>query len=238
MENRNLIVSIILYALLLSMLFYLIYPRVAITEWLLIIVASLFAMAFVVYSVGVILLLSGGALNSLFLYYVYHYYVFPIAGALTSLFCRDKLYQWEAFITMNNRILEKRKFLLTKDDVLVLLPHCLQNTRCGIRITNDLSQCKECGQCEIGALKKSVLSRGMKGYVVTGSTLAKKVIKEHMPKAILAVACHHDLFEGIKGVYPIPVYGVLNTHPEGPCVNTHVNTDALEYAITKVFGIH
>jgi len=237
LENRNLIVSIVMYALLIGMLFYLILPRIAVTDWLVFVVAAIFTCAILVYSIGVLLLLSGSALNSLFLYYMYHYYVFPIAGALTALFCRDKLHQWEAFITMNNRILEKRKFLLTKDEVLVLLPHCLQNTRCGIRITTDLSQCKECGQCEIGALKKSVLSRGIKGYVVTGSTLAKKVIKEHMPKAILAVACHHDLFEGIKGVYPIPVYGVLNTHPEGPCVNTHVNTDALEYAITKVFGI-
>ena len=238
MENRNLIISIFLYTAMLGILLYLIYPRLAENNALVVIAAVVIGLCVFFYTVGIILLLSGFALNSLFLYYAYHYYIFPIAGTLTAIFCRDKLHQWEAFIRMNNRILEKQHFSFTKDDVLVLLPHCLQNTRCGIRITNDLNQCKECGQCEIGVLKKSVLSRGIKGYVVTGSTLAKKVIKDTMPKAILAVACHHDLFEGIKGVYPIPVYGVLNTHPEGPCVNTHVNTETLDFAITKVFGIH
>ena len=59
--------------------------------------------------------------------------------------------------------------------------------------------------------------------VVTGGTLARKKVIENKPKAIIAIACERDLTEGILDTNPLPVMGVLNIRPEGPCKNTKVD---------------
>ena len=51
------------------------------------------------------------------------------------------------------------------------------------------------------------------------------------PNAILAVACERDLTSGIQDVFPMPVIGVLNRRPNGPCFNTSVDIDAIEEEI-------
>lgn len=62
-------------------------------------------------------------------------------------------------------------------------------------------------------------------------TLARQAVKKVRPKAILAVACERDLTSGIQDVFPMPVIGVLNRRPNGPCFNTSVDIDAIEEEI-------
>lgn len=73
--------------------------------------------------------------------------------------------------------------------------------------------------------------RNIDVVVATGGTFARKFIKEKRPKAIIAVACERDLTSGIQDVRRIPVLGVLNQRPEGPCYNTLVSIDEIEKAI-------
>ena len=70
--------------------------------------------------------------------------------------------------------------------------------------------------------------------VATGGTLARQVVKAIRPKAIVAVACERDLTSGIQDVFPLPVLGVLNERPNGPCFNTRVDIAKVEEAI-KIF---
>jgi hypothetical protein len=70
--------------------------------------------------------------------------------------------------------------------------------------------------------------------VATGGTLARKVIVEKRPKLVLAVACERDLTSGIKDCYPLPVIGILNDRPFGPCFNTTVDTAKIDEALGKV----
>lgn len=62
-------------------------------------------------------------------------------------------------------------------------------------------------------------------------------VKEAKPKAIIAIACERDLASGMADVFPIPVIGVLNERPNGPCCNTTVDInkvrDAVELLIDK-----
>jgi len=51
------------------------------------------------------------------------------------------------------------------------------------------------------------------------------------PKLIIAVACDRDLASGIQDTYPIPVYGVLNERPHGPCLDTIVQRSAIVEAL-------
>ena len=57
------------------------------------------------------------------------------------------------------------------------------------------------------------------------------MVKELRPRAIIAVACERDLTSGIQDVFPLPVIGVLNERPYGPCFNTRVDIRKVEAAI-------
>ena len=58
------------------------------------------------------------------------------------------------------------------------------------------------------------------------------MIVETRPRAIVAVACERDLTGGIQESYPIPVIGVLNDRPHGPCRDTRVDLSKVEGAIS------
>jgi len=55
------------------------------------------------------------------------------------------------------------------------------------------------------------------------------------PEAIVAVACERDLSSGIVDIYPLPVIGIPNERPFGPCVNTKVDLSKVKEAI-EFFG--
>ena len=73
--------------------------------------------------------------------------------------------------------------------------------------------------------------------VVTGGTLARQVVKGLRPKAILAIACERDLTSGIQDVFPLPVIGVLNDRPFGPCFNTQVDMERVERTVRAMIGL-
>jgi hypothetical protein len=121
--------------------------------------------------------------------------------------------------------------LIEGDRLLLLLPHCLQSFDCPHRVTSEVRNCERCGKCEIADLITMCDSYGIKMSIATGGTLARRVIVETRPRAIVAVACERDLTSGILDSYPIPVIGVLNERPHGPCRDTRVDLAKVEGAI-------
>jgi uncharacterized protein len=51
------------------------------------------------------------------------------------------------------------------------------------------------------------------------------------PDGIVAVAGERDLTLGIQDVHPIPVYGVINDRPQGPCPTTCVDCALVKQGI-------
>ena len=137
-------------------------------------------------------------------------------------------------IRMNNALIE-RAHLNTKK-LLLLMPHCLQVDKCEIRITTDVHKCKGCGNCEIKDLVRIADDYGLDLHVATGGNLARRVVSDVRPEAIVAVACERDLSSGIVDVYPMPVYGVSNLRPFGPCLNTKVEIEKVKAAIVLLSG--
>jgi hypothetical protein len=142
----------------------------------------------------------------------------------------------QSFIAMNNSLVLSRKFRLKPDRILILLPHCLQLVDCDIKITGDINKCVRCGRCDIAGLADLAEKYRIDISVATGGTLARKVIKEKRPKLVVAVACEGDLTSGIRDCYPLPVLGVLNDRPNGPCFNTAVDTRKIDEALKSVLG--
>ncbi|WP_129596346.1 DUF116 domain-containing protein [Anaerophilus nitritogenes] len=135
------------------------------------------------------------------------------------------------FAQINNKINIYSQLSVKPEDILILLPHCIQKSICPHKITTNIENCKRCGLCNIDDLLKLKEKYKVQIFVATGGTLARKIIKELKPKLIIAVACERDLSSGIKDVKRIPVIGILNERPEGPCVNTYVNVEKIEKTI-------
>ncbi|MCD6430986.1 MAG: DUF116 domain-containing protein [Deltaproteobacteria bacterium] len=137
-----------------------------------------------------------------------------------------------SFIEINNRLLISGNRHKNKSEhLLLLLPHCLQNADCQRRITTNIDNCQQCGKCDIDALVKLAQTYKVRIAVATGGTLARKIVRDHKPRLIVAVACERDLTSGIHDTFPLPVYGILNQRPEGPCWNTRVDVAEVEKAL-------
>jgi len=141
-----------------------------------------------------------------------------------------------AFITINNQLVLTEARRVTPDRLLILLPQCLQYHECDVRITGNVENCKACGKCKIKNLVTLSHKYGVSISVATGGTLARRIVQERKPDMIIGVACERDLTSGIQDSYPIPVYGVLNRRPNGPCYDTDVDLELVEKGMTTFLG--
>ena len=142
----------------------------------------------------------------------------------------------QSFIELNNHLVRSNKHRTLPEKLLILLPHCIQDFDCEIKITGNIKNCKRCGKCEIKDLVDISEQYQVKIAVATGGTLARRIIVENRPEAIVAVACELDLTSGIQDGYPIPVIGILNERPNGPCINTKVDIQKVKNAILDFLG--
>lgn len=155
-------------------------------------------------------------------------YLFPVAVFFAQLFGVKRNTLRVSFVKVNNALTIAQRKRITANRILVLLPHCLQVDICNRKITNDIENCVRCGRCPVAKLRDMADRYGIKIQVVNGGTLARRRVAEFRPDGIVAVACERDLTLGIQDVYPIPVYGVINDRPNGPCYNTEVDLQLVE----------
>lgn len=160
-------------------------------------------------------------------------YLFPAIIAVGRLVGIDRDSLQQSFIALNNQLVRSKSLRVPPEKALILLPHCIQLFDCAIKITGDVNKCIRCGRCDISELSALAQSRGIDIAVATGGTLARKIIVEKRPHFILAVACERDLTSGIRDAYPLPVIGILNRRPEGPCINTRILLAEVEKALDE-----
>lgn len=161
-------------------------------------------------------------------------YLLPAIIAIGRLLGADRDALQRSFIAVNNQLVRGRNLRVPASQAIILLPHCLQLHECAVKVTGDIDKCLRCGKCGIGDLAELAESRGVAIAVATGGTLARKILMEKRPRFVLAVACERDLTAGIRDAYPLPVYGVFNRRPQGPCYNTEIDLDEVK----KVLDSH
>ncbi len=160
--------------------------------------------------------------------------LFPFAVYLGRLFGIRRRKLEASFIAVSNLLFRRRKIRVPASRLLVVTPHCLQLASCPHKITRDPHNCHRCGGCDIGALVTLADEMGFHFFVATGGTLARQIVRDTRPKAVLAIACERDLMSGIQDVYPLPAIGVLNIRPNGPCYNTHVDMDLVRKQFEEI----
>jgi uncharacterized protein len=206
---------------------------------LLILIVSALGAVFILMATGVmaivIMLIRSKSIPSLESFtHIANEILFPITlitGRIAGI-SKEKILR--SYIEVNNNLVKSKKLRLEGRQVLILLPHCLQDSECPHKITMDINNCKQCGKCCIADLIQLGEQYHAHIKVATGGTLARKFIEESRPRGVVAVACERDLSMGIQDASALPVIGVLNCRPNGPCINTNVEIDKVEQAIKTI----
>lgn len=124
-----------------------------------------------------------------------------------------------SFIKVSNSLIwTTRRNITQSGKVLILIPRCLTRT-----LQKQIQTIAQKYNCLI--------------FTVPGGELARKIIDREKPNAIIGVACERDLMSGIRDVNRIPVIGIPNKRPEGPCKNTIVDYQKIEDAICYFLNI-
>jgi hypothetical protein len=124
---------------------------------------------------------------------------------------RDRI--GNSFVKVNNALTRSYRRRIDGTKPVILLPRCLsRETRKAIR--------EMVGDSPYGI------------YTVGGGEEARKVISKERPSFIIALACERDLISGIRDVaLRIPVIGIPNKRPEGPCKNTLIDLEEFRKAL-------
>lgn len=74
-------------------------------------------------------------------------------------------------------------------------------------------------------------------FVATRGQLARRVIRERRPRAVVAVACERDMVTGLHDVAgKVPVLGLTMTLPAGPCKDATLDFATLERYLQAFVG--
>lgn len=141
-----------------------------------------------------------------------------------------------SFVKVNNEFVLANSNQVAPGNLLLLLPHCVQAAKCQRRLVFSLDNCADCGGCQIGWLRRLAKENGFHIAIATGGTVARKIVVDCRPQRIIAVACERDLTSGIQDAYPIPVLGILNRRPLGPCHDTIAPEKQLIIALRFFLG--
>lgn len=246
-NSKKIFLSLSLFSLFLltggvTVLFWLVVPRLQLLAgWVFYSAAAAAALFLLVVTGGLFLLFLSAITEKDFLFphgkkQVTVKVLYPINLLLGYLLGINREKIGESFVAFNNALVRAAGKRLDPARTLILLPHCLQLADCPHRVTSDIRNCKRCGKCPLAGLAEIAEETGVQISVATGGTLARRVIVETRPTSILAVACERDLVSGIHDAYPIPVYGILNQRPHGPCRNTLVDMDQVAQGLSMLLG--
>jgi hypothetical protein len=137
----------------------------------------------------------------------------------------------QRLVKLFNTVTRLRRPRCKPEEMLVLLPSCLQSSECRQKITNDIGECLRCGRCKVKDIVELCEKHGVRCAVATGGRLALELASQDHVKAVVAIACEKELREGMKAVFPKPGLGIINIRPHGPCKDTDVEVEEVERAV-------
>jgi uncharacterized protein len=115
-----------------------------------------------------------------------------------------------AAIDVYNALVEQRRRRVGKGELLVLIPRCLSKQALdGVLAI--------AGRYEVPV------------FVATRGQLARRVIRERRPRAVVAVACERDMMTGLRDVAgKLPVLGLTMRLANGPCRDAMIDLEVME----------
>ncbi len=134
------------------------------------------------------------------------------------------------YVQLKNNAMKDKVSSVDFEDRMVMVPQCLRHPeKCESELGEWGHECNRCGRCDIDEIISISEELGYGAvYIIPGSSMAKKLLKEKDHKAVVAVACHSELVEGFEAahVYDVPVQGVP-LEKEG-CIDTEADLEEVE----------
>jgi hypothetical protein len=140
-------------------------------------------------------------------------------------------------VSLSNLMTKLRKKKCPPEGLLLLFPHCIQNSKCKQNIKHDLNECKRCGKCKVKDLLEISEEYGISIAVASGGRIALKKVMADEVQGVVAIACEKELRTGLMATMPKAVFAVPNLRPHGYCIDTDVYMDDVLKAIER-FLIH
>lgn len=137
-------------------------------------------------------------------------------------------------VRFNNWLTRRRNIKVPAGNVLLLVPHCLQHSKCGQDVAGNLDACGHCGRCKVCDLIRLRDTYGLQCHLAGGGREALARASDESVKVIVAVACEKELVDGMRAVFPKPVLAVVNSRLNGPCKDTTVDIESVEAALKQV----
>lgn len=160
--------------------------------------------------------------------------VLPFVIFVADVFKINKTGLLKFYIDLNNIYVHSKEIKVSPEKVIIILPHCLHNSACTCKVTNDIKNCVKCGKCCIGQIRETAEAKNVKAFVATGGTAARSIISQYRPSIVVPIACERDLASGISDMKKVPAIGILNTKPNGPCKDTHVDVELLKKELDRI----
>jgi hypothetical protein len=135
------------------------------------------------------------------------------------------------FVSLNNMMTRLRKKKCPPEGLLLLFPHCIQNSNCKQNIKHEINECIRCGKCKVKDLVELSEEYGISIAVASGGRIALKRVMAKEVQGVVAIACEKELRTGLMAAMPKAIYAVPNQRPYGYCVDTDVYMDDVLKAI-------
>ncbi len=135
------------------------------------------------------------------------------------------------FVSLNNMMTRLRKKKCPPKGLLLLFPHCIQNSNCKQNIKHEINECIRCGKCKVKDLLELSEEYGISLAVASGGRIALKRVMAKEVQGVVAIACEKELRTGLMAAMPKAIYAVPNQRPYGYCVDTDVYMDDVLKAI-------
>ena len=139
----------------------------------------------------------------------------PLASAVSELFGVKRDWTQHSSVVVYDRLAMARTQKVRADELLILIPRCL--SRAALDAVLDIAK-----------------RYNVHTFVATRGQLARRVIRERRPKAVVAVACERDMVSGLHDVAGrVPVLGLTMQLPNGPCKDASIDVAQMEEFVKK-----
>ncbi|MDR0498529.1 MAG: DUF116 domain-containing protein [Holophagales bacterium] len=136
-----------------------------------------------------------------------------------------------SFCAWNNRRVSSALSAKKAHKVILLLPHCIQLTKCKSHVVENLQSCFRCGKCVVENAATAALKYNWDVRISPRSRAAYAEARKSRPSLIIAIACPDRLVKGVTKLSEIPSYTIPLEMPHGMCVDTTFDFHRLSQAM-------
>jgi len=138
-----------------------------------------------------------------------------LASRVGEMFGVQRDWTDHAAVLVYNRLAWTRELRVKANELLILIPRCL--SRQALDGVMDIAK-----------------RHNIAAFVATRGQLARRVIRERRPRAVVAVACERDMISGLHDVAAaLPVLGLTMQLPNGPCKDASLDLERMEEFVRK-----